>query len=202
MPLKAILLLPLFCLLVACQPTEKPAVSPSETTSVQSEGVAADLAGYELTDSPANDWRLAEKTDETGEIINSGFVDAQGLKQGSWTSWEGTRSPSRIENYVDGQLHGAWIEFDAVGRLRKIAHYKMGKLDGRYAEFRAAIPQITATYRDGDLHGTFRAHTLQNGKVNRSIEYRNGQQDGPMRWYNDNEELIQERMYKNGELVE
>ncbi len=185
-------------LLTACQNTEAPS---SGGTNKSFDAIPAELTGYQISDSPANDWRLAERISEDGEIISNGYVDAQGVKQGSWTSWAGPRSPSTIESYVDGQLHGARIEFDPVGRLRKIEHYKMGVLDGRYAEFRAAIPQVTATYRDGEYHGTFRAHTLQNGKVNRSIEYRNGKQDGPMRWYNDNEELIQERMYKNGELM-
>lgn len=183
----------------ACQ-SEGTAEANTKTTT-NTNVTPVDLTGYQLTPS-TNGWQLAERISEEGEIIRNGYVDAQGFQQGSWTSWEGPRSPSVVENYVDGKLHGARVEFDPVGRLRKIEHYKMGVLDGRYAEFRAAIPQVTATYRDGEYHGTYRAHTLQNGKVNRTIEYRNGKQDGPMRWYNDDEELIQERTYKNGELMD
>jgi hypothetical protein len=183
---------------------EKAETPTDEAAPKAAAGVAiADLQNFTLAASELGaGWQKAERIDEENLILESGFVDAKGRKQGSWMKWDGARSPSLVEHYVDGVLHGSRVEFDPVGRLRKYEHYSAGKLDGRYAEYRAAIPQITATYRNGELNGTYRAHTLQNGKVNRSIEYRNGQPDGPMRWYNDNEELIQERIYKNGELVE
>lgn len=195
--------------LLGCTDAAEPAEATTGDTEIAAPqtssagAIIANLEGFTVTESELGDgWKKVERTNEENEILESGFVDGRGLKQGSWMKWEGARSPALVEHYVDGVLHGARVEFDPVGRLRKFEHYNAGKLDGRYAEYRAAIPQITATYRNGELHGTYRAHTLQNGKVNRSIEYRNGQPDGPMRWYNDNEELIQERIYKNGELVE
>jgi len=191
--------------LLAC--SSEPAVKADTSNPPTAEGYVTDdqgfsAAGYALSPVPGTDLKLAEKWNADGQILESGTV-IDGQKHGGWSYFApGKYSPTKTENYERGRLNGPCLEFDAVGRLVKIVHYQNGQLHGRYAEFRASHPQVTASYRNGELHGTYRMHTLQNGRVNRSIEYKDGKEDGPMRWYNDAGELIQERQYRAGELVD
>ncbi|MEM9835193.1 MAG: hypothetical protein AAF828_01745 [Bacteroidota bacterium] len=182
-------------LLFSCEPS-------ASSTNANSDGAVTttNTAGFEVT-ALSEQLQWLEKYDPDGNILESGTLE-NGQRQGTWLYYGATsKAPVKVETYLDGQLHGAYFELDQMGRLKKSANYKMNQLHGSYAEFRAGIPQITATYKDGQLDGTFRAHTLQNGKVNRTIEYKNGVQEGAMRWYNEQGELMQERFYRNGEVV-
>lgn len=193
----------LVCLMVfqACDKNGSTATTQAVVTVAEG-AETVNSSEYELTSLEGADWKLAEKRNADGEVTTSGYVDAAGRKQGCWTNWKEGRSPTTLATYLDGKLNGAYQEMDAVGRVTKFAHYLEGQLHGRYAEYRAGIVQKTASYKKGQLHGVYREHTLQNGKVNRSIAYKNGQPDGPMRWFNDAGDMIQERMYRKGELVE
>lgn len=198
-----VLFLLLVSLLASCDDSSDPtptAATPVATTP----SAAADSALLDFVLSPVDgsDLIIAEQHDDQDRVTARGMLK-NGLRQGNWAYYvDGGHQPIRTEAYVDGKLNGAQIRFDRYGRVFKYSYYVNGELDGKYAEFRAGIIQQSATYRKGKLHGTLRIHTLQNGKVNRSIEYKDGVEDGPMRWYNDAGDLIQERMYKNGELVE
>lgn len=181
------------------------ACGPDESASAAATSTAAKtpkIDGYELTAIPGIGAQQAVKHNAAGKVMEIGNVE-NGQRQGSWATYSTTGfAPIKIETYLDGQLHGAYLEMDNVGRLIKSAHYQLNQLHGPYAELRASIPQVTATYKEGKLHGTYRLHTLQNGKINRTMEYQDGVLEGPMRWYNDLEELIQEKFYRRGELVE
>ena len=173
----------------------------SSTTSTSAATPAPKLDGYELTAIPGLNAQQAVKRNASGKVMETGIVE-NGQRQGSWTTYSTTGyAPIKIETYLNGQLHGAYLEMDNVGRLLKSANYQLNQLHGPYAELRASIPQVTATYKAGKLDGTYRLHTLQNGKVNRTMEYKDGELEGAMRWYNDAGELMQEKFYRHGEIV-
>lgn len=183
--------------LSACGQDNKTTASEA-TTSV----AAPKLDGYELMPIPGLNAQQAIKRNAAGKVLEIGNVEG-GQRQGSWTTYSPTGyAPIKVENYLNGQLHGAYLEMDNVGRLIKSANYQLNQLHGPYAELRASIPQVTANYTEGKLDGTYRLHTLQNGKVNRTMEYKNGELEGPMRWYNDAGELMQEKFYRQGELID
>lgn len=189
----------LLILASACNGTETTASASKPTSGA---ALGPEFSFYELEAVAGSNAQIARHINDAGHLISIGLIE-NGKKQGGWMYYaDGKFSPVKVENYLDGVLHGAYLEIDQVGRLVKSAYYVHGKLEGGYAEFRASHPQLTATYKNGQLHGTLRSHTLQNGKINQSVAYKNGLQDGPMRWYNEQEELIQERIYKDGKLVE
>lgn len=188
--------------LVACQDAGSTKATTTSVAQPSSDAVTSDFSAYTLSPIAGTDQQLAEKLAADGRVLETGTI-ANGLKQGSWSFFEAEGYvPKQVITYQDGKKHGLYMELDPFGRITKMAHYKLDELHGPYAEYRASIPQKTANYREGKLHGILRVHTLTNGKVNRSISYKNGVEDGPMRWYNDQEELIQERMYRNGTVVE
>jgi antitoxin component YwqK of YwqJK toxin-antitoxin module len=190
-----LLLISLLCF-TACGQEKSHAASDTTANSA-----APRLDGYELTAIPGINAQEAVKRNAAGKVIEIGTVE-NGQRQGSWTTYSTTGyAPVKIEHYLNGQLHGAYLEMDNVGRLLKSANYQLNKLHGPYAELRASIPQVTATYKEGKLHETYRLHTLQNGKVNRTMEYQDGELEGSMRWYNDAGELMQEKFYRHGEIV-
>lgn len=192
-----------FFLLLLALACSGPASTPSAPTSTAARtDLGPEFSFYALEPVEGSKAQLARHTNDAGHLLSIGLIE-NGKKQGGWLYYaDGKFAPVKVENYLDGVLHGAYLEIDQVGRVQKSAYYVYGKLEGGYAEFRASHPQLTASYKNGELHGTLRSHTLQNGKVNQSVEYKNGLQDGPMRWYNEQEELIQERIYKDGKLVE
>ncbi len=188
-----------FLFLFALGSCSAPDASPEPKGTAE---VGAEFSFYQLEAVEGSQAQLAKHINDAGNLLSIGLIE-NGKKQGGWLYYADEKfAPVKVENYLDGVLHGAYLEIDQVGRLVKSAYYIHGKLEGNYAEFRASHPQLTASYKNGELHGTLRSHTLQNGKVNQSVEYKNGLQDGPMRWYNEQEELIQERIYKDGKLVE
>lgn len=190
----------LLALLASC--TQDAGNTPPTSTSVATAPTTSlNLEGYELTPLPGTNAQSAVKRNADGKVAAMGTIE-NGQRQGSWTTYAATGyAPIKIEHYLNGQLHGAYLEMDNMGRLIKSANYQFNQLHGPYAELRASIPQVTATYKAGKLHGTYRLHTLQNGKVNRSMEYQDGVLEGPMKWFNDAEELMQEKLYRKGEVV-
>ncbi len=191
-------------LLAACDgapSTEKDSVATQQTTS-SAAALADEFSFYTTSPIAGSQALLAKHIDLDGNLLSMGLIE-NGKRQGGWVYYaSGGFSPVKVEHYLDGQLHGAYLEIDQVGRVLKAAYYVQGKLEGNYGEFRASHPQLTATYKDGQLDGLLRSHILQNGKVQQSVAYKNGVQEGPMRWYNEQGEIIQERMYKQGELVD
>lgn len=192
-------------LLAACNGAPEGSKNTAATT--QTTGNTTEVLGEEFSfyaTSPIKGSRalLAKDINQDGHLMSIGLIE-NGKKQGGWVYYATDGfAPVRVEHYLDGQLHGAYLDIDQVGRVLKAAYYVHGQLEGNYGEFRASHPQVTATYKNGLLDGFLRSHTLQNGKVQQSVAYKNGLQDGPMQWYNEQGEIIQERIYKEGKLVD
>lgn len=185
--------LPLLLLLLACGSNTDPAVATATLADSERE--------YELTDIAGTTAQRAVARDPLGTIIEEGFIE-NGLKQGTWTTYNpDSKLPETVISYLDGALNGPYLETDNNARFTKVANYKANLLHGRYLEYRAGNPLLEANYVDGQLDGAMIEYDYRTRKVKKEAVYRNGQLDGPLRYYNEEGEVMAEWMYEKGERV-
>lgn len=184
----------LFGLLVCC-------ASCGSSTS-NAPAAPADLAGFEMTDR-GNGISIATKrgTDAT-TIVEQGAL-LNGLKNGTWSTYHADNGRVKsITSYIKGKKNGPHLEFTNRGQIELNANYVDDIFDGKYAAYKFGTrPVKEIDYKMGKIHGFYRDYHASNGKLQKEIEYKDGVQHGTFRQYNDEEKLIMEYVYENGEKV-
>ncbi|MCI5080207.1 MAG: hypothetical protein MRY78_00870 [Saprospiraceae bacterium] len=165
-------------------------------------GPVMDLSGYDVMDVPGQNLKKVAKKDEAGNLLESGFVE-NGVKTGTWTTYTTDGPfPQKIASYAQGNYNGIYMEFNERGQVEILANYKNNKLHGKWGKYRFGRPEETAVYKEGELHGTYAKYYTRDGKIQNTIEYKDGKQDGYYRFYNEEGEVTLEYMYRDGEKVE
>lgn len=161
-----------------------------------------EVTGYAIEKVSGTDLQHATKVDEKGMLLEEGYL-RNGKKTGAWVTYDsGSPFPRKIENYQNGSYYGSYMEFNERGQLQLLAHYENNKLDGNWGKYSFGRPQEEATYKDGQLDGTYKKYFERDGKLQTTIEYKDGVQDGYYRFYDDGGNIKLEYLYKNGEKVE
>ncbi len=164
-------------------------------------GEGVDTSNYEITDVPGAEVKRAVRRDPAGNVLEEGFL-RNGVKTGAWVVYEeGGSFPSKIISYIDGKYNGAYFEFNDRGQVDLKATYLDNKLDGPWGKYRFSRPEEEAYYRNGQLDGTYKKFFVRTGKLQSTIDYKNGVQDGLYRVYNEDGQITLEYEYRNGEKV-
>ncbi|WP_111494126.1 toxin-antitoxin system YwqK family antitoxin [Marinobacter bohaiensis] len=163
-----------------------------------------------------DDYRLTEKYDEAGELVERSERDENG-RQGLYLrdGYGHIRA-----HYVDSELHGAYREMSSNGATteghyvhdrknglwvderadgsRVETHYRMGVKHGAYAVYDADGKRVQhANYVDGELDGNV---DIVSGYGRRVVAgFRQGERHGDFRAYTDDGRLIEKGHYVNGE---
>jgi antitoxin component YwqK of YwqJK toxin-antitoxin module len=178
--------------------------SPANTAETgAAEGTATSpAAGYEMEAVPGSDCQRAVQRDPNGNIVEAGFV-CNGKRSGTWiVNHSGKNEPQTVISYINGVYNGLYLQLNDRGQIELMATYKNNKLHGPWGEYRFGRPEKTATYKDGELDGWYREYEFRTGALKQEASYKEGVQDGPMRYYNEAGEVILEYTYKDGEKVE
>jgi antitoxin component YwqK of YwqJK toxin-antitoxin module len=161
-----------------------------------------DSTGFTITAVPGSDLQHAIKKDGTGSVLEEGYLKG-GVKTGSWVTYvAGSPFPKKIETFVNGNYTGVYMEFNERGQLELVANYLNNKLNGNWGKYRFGRPQEEASYKNGELDGTYKKYFERDGKLQTTIEYKDGVQDGYYRFYDDGGNVKLEYLYKDGEKVE
>jgi len=141
-----------------------------------------------------------------GEYLKvEGYV-REGQKDGVWIYYYPERRKiERIEPYHMGELHGRLKEFSLNGNMTLDVGYKNGVKHGAYTEYKFGNPLAVAEFENGKLEGERLIYFSDKdnlGKVQQKIEYKNGEKHGLHQYFNDEEEVVLEYNYKNGERIE
>lgn len=162
--------------------------------------VAGDLnlQGFTYVDIPGSDVQLVTKKNQEGKMLEQGFIQ-NGQKNGAWTLFHDNESIKSITNYINGVLNGAYLEFNNRGQLEKRVEYLNNQFHGLYGEYKYGRPLKEISYDAGVQQGPFRIWNDM-GKLTQKGQNRNGKLDGTLQYYNDEEELIMQYEYKDGEL--
>jgi len=163
--------------------------------------VAADLAGFAMTNYSGSSVRKAAKVDGAGKILEEGDV-LNGTKNGLWITYhpEDNRVKT-MTSYVNGKKNGVHMELNNRGQVELQCHYTDDIFDGLWSKFKfGSRKEKEVNYKMGKFDGVYKEYHT-NGKLQKEVHYTDGVQDGPFRQYNDQEQLIMEYEYKNGEKV-
>ncbi len=189
-----------FMLLGACAQQENATSAPNgqpETGAIA--GAKVNKNDYQFEEVPGTDWQLATRVDSAGNLLEMGYLDANGQKSGTWTIYHPTKLlPQKLFSYQNGKLNGLYMEFNEGGQTDLVAHYRNDQMHGPWAKYRFSRLLEQATYKDGKLNGEYRLFEVRDGKLKSSAEYKNGVQDGYYRTYNPEGKVTTEYLYRNG----
>lgn len=157
-----------------------------------------DLLGFTKVSIPGSDVTLVTKKDQEGKMLEQGFI-RNGQKNGSWTIFHDNESIKSITNFINGVLNGAYLEFNKRGQLEKRVEYLDNQFDGLYSEYKYGRPLKEITYENGVQQGPFRIWNDM-GKLTQRGQNKNGKLNGTLQYFNDDEELIMQYEYKEGEV--
>lgn len=162
---------------------------------------SGDFAGYTLEKIPGSSFQRAYKT-EAGRLIEEGTV-LKGQKNGEWVTYHNDEKnyPKVIANYTGGVLNGAYMEISQFGQFTLVAHYRNDQLDGRVARYNFTRLSEEVYYKNGVKDGPYAVYFENSDIKQRTGQFRNGVEDGLIRFYNDKGKVTVEYVYKDGQKV-
>ena len=139
---------------------------------------------------------------------NGGFVTSEGpiyndMKEGTWIVYYTGRDTNKIKkltNYHQDQISGLSLEFSNSGTITKRIDYDKGQIHGVYAEYKYNRAQKYIEYTHGVMNGAYNTY-YSTGKKQQETTYTNGKKNGKSVFYNEEEQIIMEFEYKNGEKI-
>ena len=161
--------------------------------------IPADLSGFVTEDIPGSAAVKVVSKDAGNNILEEGFI-LDGAKHGTWVTYHPDHKIKSMTNYIDGKRNGAHIELTNRGQIELLVNYKNDDYHGKYSKYKFGRPQ-EMTYIDGKLEGEIRIYFNSGGKLQKLITYKNGVQDGPLKFYDEEGNVTLEYVYKNGEKV-
>ncbi|MBK7410120.1 MAG: hypothetical protein IPL49_20920 [Saprospirales bacterium] len=181
-----------FCLLsllgTACQNGE----------NVETSG---DFTGYTLEKIPGSSFQRAYKMVgdrllEEGQLLN-------GQKNGTWVTYHGDikNFPKVIATYVNGVRTGPYMEVNEFGQFIIVAQYLNDQLNGRVAKYNFTRLSEELYYQNGVLDGPYTLFFENSDIKQRTAEFKNGVENGWVRYYNEEGKITVEYEYRNGEKV-
>lgn len=164
-------------------------------------GGTGDYEGFVMSPIPNTDCQVAEKRDAAGNIIENGIV-SNGKKDGSWMTYytDDRGHIKTLTNYIKGVKNGIHIEFNNRGQVEKREAYINDQLHGMVAVYKLGRPSTSTEYKYGQLHGKHIEY-YQGGGIQKLVEFKNGKQDGILRYFDEDGKITLEYVYKNGEKV-
>jgi hypothetical protein len=106
-----------------------------------------------------------------------------------------------LGNYKDGKQEGKHFEWHENGKKKAEYNYINGKLDGRILRWHDnGIKKFEASTSNGEAHGKLTSW-FSNGQKERETSFNSGKAHGRSRIWGDFGLVVDERLYRNGELV-
>lgn len=181
-------------------PTADMGAAEVETTD-ETPATNSETEGFFTEEVPGTELTRVFREDKDGNIVEDGFLK-NGVKQGPWLTYERVFIyPKSLTHYENGIVNGIYMEFTTSGQVALQAVYRNNQLNGPWSRYKGGRMEASAYYQDGELHGVYKEFMPLFGRLQKEIHYKNGQQDGPYRYYDDEGRITMEYMYKKGEKV-
>jgi len=134
-----------------------------------------------------------------GALVEEG-QSFNGLKHGSWVSFDDSGLISGSVTYHKGVKQGAAIEIDKQGYITTYANYANNELSGSTRVYNRRRLIEERNYVNGELEGELRKY-YQDGTLMEESNYQAGVLNGVAKWYDTEGNLSIAYEYKDGELV-
>jgi len=145
------------------------------------------------------DAEIAIQKDAGGMIKESGII-RNGMKDGIYLTYNPEGKIKTLGSYVNGKLNGVYLEMSDREQVEMKAHYKNDQLHGQFAKYKYGRPTQELNYKNGVLDGPF-SEWSDRGKLAKKGSFKNGKQDGVLQFFDEEENLMMEYNYKDGEKV-
>jgi len=162
---------------------------------------SGEFAGFTFEKIPGAPYQRAIKT-ESGRLIEEGMV-RKGQKDGLWVVYHGDEKnfPKLIAHYVEGVLNGPYMEFNQFGQFLVVAQYRGNKLHGRVAKYNFTRLSEELHYVNGVLEGPYALYFPNSDVKQRTATFKNGVEDGLVRFFNEQGIMTMEYEYKDGKKI-
>ena len=184
------------CFLVfvySCKPSAAtPAAAANEATD--------DISGLIREKIPGTTIEYAKQINAQGMVEIEGYLNGN-QKTGQWIRYNPDGDIVLINNYVNGLLEGVVMSMSFRNQVDLKTTYRHGQLNGPYTAYKFGKIIEERNYVDGKLDGITKVYDQKTFKVKQETQFKNGLQDGYLRYYDDGGNVVLEYEYKNGEKV-
>ena len=192
---KALLLLAVTFLFFtySCKPSTEGAVATANEATDDISGLIREkIAGTTI--------EYAKQLNANGMVEIEGYLNGN-QKTGQWIKYNPDGDIVLINNYVNGLLEGVVMSMSFRNQVDLKTTYKQGKLHGPYTAYKFGKVIEQRNYVDGKLEGITKVYDQKTFKVKQETQFKNGLQDGYLRYYDENGNVVLEYEYKNGEKL-
>lgn len=130
---------------------------------------------------------------EEGDILN-------GVKHGTWTTYNDDGMPTATSTYFEGKKQGVEFRFGKLGYPESKAYYHNDELHGEFLVYDRRKVVERRNYEYGVLNGMLTKY-YNNGTLMQEAPYINGVLHGIGKWYDQEGNLSIAYEYENGELI-
>lgn len=177
----------------ACKPSsDKPAA-----TALASED---DIAGLVREKIPGTTIEYARQFNAAGALEIEGFLDGN-VKTGQWIRYNPEGEIIQINNFVNGKLEGIAMKMSFRNQVDLKISYKQGEMDGPWTAYKFGKIIEERNYVAGKLEGTVKVYDEKTFKVKQETQFKNGVQDGSLKYFDENGNVVLSYEYKNGEKI-
>jgi len=178
---------------VACKPAAE-----KETSTASPSG--DDISGLIREKIPGTTVEYARQINAQGAIEIEGFLDGD-KKTGQWIQYNPDGDIILINNYVNGLLEGIAMKMSFRNQVDLKTTYKQGQLDGPWTAYKFGKIIEQRNYLAGKLDGVTKVYDERTFKVKQETQFKNGVQDGYLKYYDENGNVVLSYEYKNGEKI-
>src|ERR1051325_6375847 len=136
--------------------------------------------------------------DDAGRMRLRYFVRGEKL-DGEWTAFDQEGWVAQRGTFKEGVLDGELLQYDADGRVAASLPYRMGKLDGEARYFDRGRLQLSMAFTNGLQDGPTTVFG-ENGKPTTQAEYHAGKLHGLSVWYRPDGKPLRTSEFADGEL--
>lgn len=134
-----------------------------------------------------------------GALVEEG-QSFNGLKHGSWVTFDDNGLITGSITYHKGVKQGATVEIDNQGYISTYANYANNELSGSYRVYNRRRLIEERNYVNGKLEGELRKF-YQDGTLMEASNYEHGVLNGIAKWYDTEGNLSIAYEYEDGKLI-
>jgi antitoxin component YwqK of YwqJK toxin-antitoxin module len=192
---KAFVLMTCTILLIgyACKPS-------ADKTAAAAPASEDDISGLVREKIPGTPIEYARQFNAAGALEIEGFLNGN-EKTGQWIRYNPEGEIIQINNFVNGKLEGTAMKMSFRNQVDLKLTYKQGELDGSWTAYKFGKVIEERNYVAGKLDGTVKVYDQKTFKVKQETQFKNGVQDGTLRYLDENGNVVLSYEYKNGEKV-
>ncbi len=163
---------------------------------------SVDLSGYTTVKLDGGVTKAYKETAD-GTVVEEGYV-SNGMMNGVWLTYHPEGRIKSMTTYSNNLKSGPHLEFNTRGQMELKAYFNNGVLNGPYGKFKSGRYLSQSNYKNGKLDGVHQEYFESGrnaGKVQKYVEFKDGQQHGKLEYYDEEGNTTLSYQYENGKKM-